>query len=106
MKRLFPVWIGLFLLIAAGCVNEAGAGAEYRSDEQMTSEILAEQAERKYAEYLKTNDGDRAAATKKTAAYLRGFPGIKEVRVSGSDNLFVIMGDGNELLLMLGKDRL
>ncbi len=106
MKTLLPVWIGLFLFILSACSTELGTGVEGRSNEALTPKALVEEAEAKYAEYLAANDGDRAAATEKTAAYLRELPNMKEVTVRGSDNLFVIMEDGSELLLMLGKDRL
>ncbi len=106
MKIVSTAFIGLFLFIAAACASVSGSGVESRSDEHITAEALMEKAEAKYAEYLAADHGNRAAATEKTAAYLRGVPGVKEVTVRGSDSLFVIMGDGNELLLMLGKDRL
>ncbi len=106
MKGLLQVWIGLFLFIATACAAVPGSGDGTRSNEQLTPESLVEQADTKYGEYLTASNGDRAAATEKTAAYLRELPGVNEVTVRGSDNLFVIMGDGNELLLMLGKDRL
>ena len=106
MKRVFMVLIGLFLFTAAACATVSETGVACRSDEQLTVEALMKRAEATYAEYLTACDGDRAAATEKTAAYLRGLPGVKEATVRGSDSLFVIMGDGNELLLMLGKGHL
>jgi predicted metal-dependent phosphoesterase TrpH len=104
--KLFPVWFGLFLLIASACTTVSGGGVEYRSDEKLAPEVLIERAEVKFAEYLAACDGNRSTATEKTAMYLQGLPGVKMVTVRGSDTLFVIMGDGNELLLMLGKNRL
>ncbi len=98
--------MGLFLFTAAACATVSETGVECRSDEQLTPEGVVKQAEAKYAEYLAASGGNRAAATEKTATCLRGLRGVKEVTVRGSDSLFVIMGDGNELLLMLGKDRL
>ncbi len=106
MKRVFTVLIGLFLFIATACATASEAGEACRSDGELTPGVLVEQADAKYAENLKACDGDRAVATEKTATYLRGLPGVKEVTVRGSDSLFLIMGDGNELLLMLGKGRL
>jgi len=106
MKRVLMVLVGLFLFSAAACATVSETAVECRSDKQLTSEALVEQAEAKYTEYLAAYDGDRAAATEKTAAYLRGLAGVKEVTVRGSDSLFVIMGDDNELLLLLGKGRL
>ncbi|HOP39447.1 MAG TPA: hypothetical protein PLI53_00235 [Geobacteraceae bacterium] len=106
MKRLFAVSFGLFLFAVAACAAASATKTGARSDEQLSPEVLVEQAEAKYAEYLAAHDGDRSAATEKTAGYLRGLPEVKEVTVRGSDSLFVIMRDGNELLLMLGKDRL
>ncbi len=106
MKRVFMVFAGLFLFVAASCATVPKTGVECSADERFTPEVVVEKAEAKYAEYLAACDGDRAVATEKTAVYLRGLRGIKEVKVRGSDTLFVIMWDGNELLLMLGKDRL
>lgn len=106
MKRVFMVFIGLLLFVAVSCATVSKTGVECRSDERLTPEVVVEKAEAKYAEYLALCDGDHAAATEKTAAYLRGLQGMKEVKVRGSDTLFLIMGDGNELLLMLGKNRL
>lgn len=106
MKRFFSLWIWLFLFTATACVSESGTGVEASSHEQLTPEVLVKQADAKYDEYLAANEGDRVAATNKTAEYLRELAGVKEVTVRGSDTLFVIMEDGKELLLMLGKNRL
>jgi hypothetical protein len=106
MKKLFPVWFGLFLLAAAACAAEPEKMAAGKSQEQVSPDVLVAQAEAKYAEYLKVHGGDRMMATEKTAAYLRSLSGVKEVTVRGSDSLFVILRDGNELLLMLGRNRL
>jgi len=106
MKSLFPVWIGLFLFMATACATAPGNGVEHHSNESLKPEALVEKADAKYAESLTANDGNRAEATEKTAAYLRELPGVKEATVRGSDSVFVIMDDGRELLLMLGKKRL
>lgn len=106
MKVLFQIWFTLFLFIATACVTESGTGVEFPSNGQLTPETLTEKAEARYSEYLIASDGDRFVAAEKTASYLKELPGIKEVTVRGSDTLFVIMDDGNELLLMLGKNRL
>ncbi|NTW54625.1 MAG: hypothetical protein HGB15_07675 [Chlorobaculum sp.] len=107
MKRMFPVLIGVFLSMTAACANtEPGAGVEARAETPLTPEVLIEKADAKFAEYLSASDGNRSAATAKTAEYLRGLKGVKTVTVRGSDSLFVIMTDGNELLIMLGKNRL
>ncbi|ARM31152.1 hypothetical protein [Prosthecochloris sp. HL-130-GSB] len=106
MKPLFPALVGMFLFIVAGCASVSATGSDCGPDEQPTPEVLVEQAEIKYGQYLAANAGDRAVATEQTAEYLRGVQGVKEVTVRGSDTLFLIMDDGNELLLMLGQDRL
>ncbi|HHE31100.1 MAG TPA: hypothetical protein ENL07_00295, partial [Chlorobaculum parvum] len=87
MKRFFSLWIWLFLFTATACVSESGTGVEAFSHEQLTPELLVKQAEAKYGEYLPANEGDRVAATNKTAEYLRELPGVKEVTVRGSDTL-------------------
>ncbi len=106
MKILVTVLFGLVLFIATAYGTVSESGVECRSNEQLTPEALVQQAEAKFAEYLAAYNGDRAAATEKTAAYLRELKGVKEVTVRGSDSLFMIMGDGNELLLLLGRHRL
>lgn len=106
MKRLFPIWIFLSLFMVAACVTESRTGVELRSNKQLTPEVLVKQAEATYDTYLAANHGDHVAATNKTAEYLRELPDVKTVIVRGSDTLFVIMKDGKELLLMLGKHRL
>ena len=62
MKRVFMVFIGLFLFIAAACATVSGRGVECGSDGKLKHEALVERAEAKYAEYLAACDGDRAAA--------------------------------------------
>ncbi|MGA7827411.1 MAG: hypothetical protein WCA04_07120 [Geobacteraceae bacterium] len=106
MKKAFSVWFGLFLLLAAACAVESDKVSAGTSLEQKSPEVLVAKAEAKYAEYLQANGGDRMAATQKTAVYLRSLSSVKEVTVRGSDSLFLIMRDGNELLLMLGRKRL
>ncbi|MBN2514433.1 MAG: hypothetical protein JXC33_00200 [Deltaproteobacteria bacterium] len=106
MKRIFPALFGLSLLIATACTAESGKMDPGTFQEQISPEALVAEAEVKYAEYLASHGGDRRVATEKTAAYLRNLPGVKEITVRGSDSLLVILRDGNELLLMLGRNRL
>ena len=106
MKRIFSSWFCLFVLISAACVAESGRMDKGTSQEEVSPEVLVQKAEAKFAEYLALHGGDRMVATEKTADYLRSLPGVKNVTVRGSDSLFVILRDGNELLLMLGRNRL
>jgi hypothetical protein len=106
MKIVFFAWFGLFMLMTTSCVAESEKMSTATSQEQISPDALVAQAEAKYAEYLQADHGDRMAATEKTATYLRGLSVVKEVTVRGSDSLYLIMSDGNELLLMLGKNRL
>jgi len=105
MKRVFPVWFGMFLLLASACAAEPGKMSSETARPRVTPESLPLEADTRYAEYLHAA-GNRSVATEKTAAYLRTLPGVKEVTVRGSDSLLVIMEDGNELFLMLGRERL
>ncbi|RQW85686.1 MAG: hypothetical protein EHM79_11225 [Geobacter sp.] len=106
MKRVFPVWFGMFLLLASACAAEPGKMSLETARPRVTPESLPMEADTRYAEYLHAAAGNRSAATEKTAAYLRTLPGVKGVTVRGSDSLLVIMEDGNELFLMLGRERL
>lgn len=109
MKRTASIWAGLFLVTATACGSGPGKVEVATSEtvqRQMSPETLIAMADAKYAEYLSSYGGDRNAAVEKTAAYLRSQPDVKEVKVRGSDNLFVIFEDGSELFLMLGKNRL
>jgi hypothetical protein len=107
MKRVVTVLTGALLLTTSACASIFPcAGVECRSDEQLTPELLIERAEANYAENLAASGSNRSAATEKTAEYLRGLSGVKTVSVRGSDTLLVIMTDGSDLLIMLGKNRL
>ncbi len=106
MKRILLAWFGLFLLTTVACAADSGTMDPGTFQEQVSPEVLVTEAEAKYTEYLASHGGDRRAATEKTAAYLRTLSGVKEVTVRGSDSLFVLLRDGNELLLMLGRNRL
>lgn len=105
MKKFCGLLTGLFLFFATACVAATGTDSSSATDKKITPETLVSKAESAYAGYLAEPQNDAHGATQKTAEYLRGLAGIKEVTVRG-DNLFVIMEDGNELLIMLGKDRL
>jgi hypothetical protein len=106
MKRVFLVWFGMFLLLASACAAEQVKTNSGTALPRVTPESLPVEADTRYAEYLKAAAGNRSEATEKTAAYLRTLPGVKGVTVRGSDSLLVIMEDGNELFLMLGRERL
>ncbi|ABL00178.1 hypothetical protein [Pelobacter propionicus] len=104
MKRVSSVSLAIVLLIASAC--SAGSGTGEESAGNLSPETVARKAESSFGEFLDTHGGDRKAATERTAAYLKTLPGVKEVRVRGSDSLLVIMADGNELMVLLGRDRL
>lgn len=106
MKRVFPVWYGMFLLLASACAAEPDKASSETARPRVTPESLPMEADSRYAGYLHAAAGDKTAATEKTAAYLRTLPGVKGVTVRGSNSLLVIMEDGNELFLMLGRERL
>lgn len=105
MKKVFLICFGLLLTLSAACAAGTGKMNSDTSQGQLSPEALTAKAEAKYSEYLGANAGNRKEAAEKTATYLRDQPGVKEVTVRGG-NLFVIFQDGNELLLMLGKDRI
>jgi hypothetical protein len=105
MKRLSSLSLAIVLLIASAC--SAGSGTQGESATgHLSPETVARKAESSFREFLDAQGGDRTAATERTAAYLKTLQGVKEVRVRGSDSLLVIMADGNELMLLLGRDRL
>lgn len=106
MKKILAACCCLFLFAVPACFADLGSNPPKVSPEQVSPEFLTKRAESKFLEYLASRGGDRKAATEETAAHLRTLSGVKKVTVRGSDSLFVIMQDGNELFLMLGKDRL
>jgi len=106
MKRVVAVWFGMFLLLASACAAEPDKMSPEAAHPRVTPESLPAAADARYAEYLHAAAGNRSVATEKTAAYLRTLPGVKGVSVRGSDSLLVIMEDGNEIFLMLGRERL
>jgi len=106
MKKLLSVALGIVLSAAGACANDSGRMTDGNDDGVVSPETVTEKAERKYTECLGPAGGDRNAATACTAAYLKTIPGVKEVSIRGSDSLFVILTDGNEILLLLGRNRL
>jgi hypothetical protein len=106
MAGIAPVCIGLFFLMAAACAAETGRDNAGASATQTSPTKLSAEAEAKYGEYLGEFKGDRKLATEKTAEFLRTHPLVKKATVRGSDSILIIMQDGSELLLMLGKNRL
>jgi L-lysine 2,3-aminomutase len=48
----------------------------------------------------------REAARDRVVEFLKAQKNVKEVRITGSDSLRVFFADGNDLLMMLGKERL
>jgi outer membrane lipoprotein-sorting protein len=103
MKMVVYIFCCLLLFVVSACAGQTGADG---AGGAVTPERLAAEAEAHYAEYLASSGGQRQAATEKTAAYVQTLPGVRQVTVRGSDSLFVIMEDGGELLLLLGKNRL
>jgi hypothetical protein len=106
MKKLLSVALGIVFSAAGACANDSGRIKDGKDDGVVSPETVTEKAESKYAECLSPAGGDRKAATACTAAYLKTIPGVKDVSVRGSDSLFVILTDGNEILLLLGRNRL
>ncbi len=105
MKRLSFLSLAIVLLVASACSAGSGTGEESAAG-NLSPETVARKAESNFGEFLDAQGGDRQAATERTAAYLKTLQGVKEVRVRGSDSLLVIMADGNELVLLLGRNRL
>ena len=106
MKKIFLICFGLLLILSAACAAGPVKMNSDTSQGEVSPEALTAKAEAKYSEYLGVHGENRKEAAEKTALYLRDQPGVKEVTVRSSSNLFVIFQDGNELMLMLGKDRL
>jgi len=106
MAGVAPVCIGLFFLMAAACAAETGRGDAGAPVSQTSPAKLSAEAEAKYEEYLGKFRGDRKMATEKTAEFLMTHPMVQKATVRGNDSIFIIMRDGNELLLMLGRNRL
>lgn len=106
MKYLFR-WCCLAVLIAiSACAGKPVKSDMEVTDSQISPERLAAEAEASYEKFIVSTGGRRQAATEKTAAHLKTLSGVRSVTVRGSDSLLVILEDGSELLLMLGKNRL
>lgn len=106
MEKLLSVALGVVLSAVGACSHDPGRITEGINNGMVSPETVTVKAERKYMECLSLSGGDRKTATACTAAYLKTVPGVKEVAIRGSDSLFVILTDGNEILLLLGRNRL
>jgi hypothetical protein len=63
-------------------------------------------AQARFDEYMGGRKVSRATATERTAADLRTQPGVAKVTVRGTGSLFILWDNGDELLMLLGRDRL
>lgn len=89
-----------------GCGRpKRGAEKPVEMKQEMTVEEMSHQVQVKYAEAIGLGLS-KEKARDRVVAFLQSLKNIKVVKATGSDTLQVIFTDGNELLLMLGKDRL
>jgi hypothetical protein len=71
----------------------------------MSVEELSNRAQVMFNQSVK--DGrSREDAVQEVAAFLKSQPNVSDVRVTGSDTIRVFFRDGNDILLLLGQDRL
>ena len=85
--------------------NTQAAGKPMVNDQPMTVEVMTREAYTIYQRALK--DGkSKEQAVNKTAEFLRAQKNVSLVIVTGSDTIKVIFTDGNDLLMLLGRERL
>jgi len=82
-------------------VEEPKAG----ETEILSVEEIAKQVQAKYSEALEKKL-TKEEALNEAVKFLNQQKNIKEVKVLGSDSVMVYFTDGNELMILLGKDRI
>jgi len=73
--------------------------------EILSVEEVAKQAQSKYSEALEKKLS-KEEALNEAVKFLKEQKNIKEVKILGSDSVMIYFTDGNELVIMLGKERL
>jgi hypothetical protein len=82
-------------------VEESKAG----ETEILSVEEIAKKVQAKYSEAMEKKL-TKEEALNEAVKFLNQQKNIKEVKVLGSDSVMVYFTDGNELMIMLGKERL
>jgi hypothetical protein len=103
--RPLLAWLTGAVLVLGACGAQGPQAEGEAGGDGPDITTLAQEAGRLYAE--ERGAGAAAdAARDRAAEYLRAQPGVLEVEATGSDSLQLRMDNGEELLLMLGRDRL
>lgn len=99
--------LSVIMLISLNCCLTFSSEQQKRSvdEKSMTIEEIAKKANVIYGDQLRAGE-NKEMAVKKVVEFLQSRKNVKEVKVIGSQTLRVFFTDGNDLLMMLGKDRI
>ncbi|MDI6781973.1 MAG: hypothetical protein QME49_07730 [bacterium] len=95
-------YIGLILIIFLIII---GCQKKQMELNTMTIEQIATEANTQYAAAIK-NSMTREKAMDTVVDFLKEQKNVKDVNVTGSGTVRIFFTDGNDLLLLLGKDRM
>ncbi len=96
----------LSFLFLGGCASEAPFAKQVTQEQKiMTPEELTHDASARFNR-ARAEGAKKEEAVKRVVEFLKAQRNVKDVKVTGSDTLRVFFTDGNDLLLMLGRDRL
>jgi cell division protein FtsI/penicillin-binding protein 2 len=95
-------YIGLILII---CIVILGCQAKQMELNTMTIEQIAAEANNRYAMAIK-NSMDKEKAMDTVVDFLKEQKNVKDIQITGKDTVRIFFTDGNDLLLLLGKDRM
>ena len=95
-------YIGLILIIFLAAL---GCQKKQMELNAMTIEQIAAEANTKYAAAIK-NSSQKEKAMDIAVDFLKQQKNVKDIQVTGSDTVRIFFTDGNDLLLLLGKDRM
>jgi hypothetical protein len=99
--------LSVMVLISLNCcLTRSNNQQKVSGDEKiMTIEEMAKKANVMYGDQLKAGE-TKEIAMKKVVEFLQSQKNVKEVNVTGSQTLHVFFTDGNDLLMMLGEERM
>ncbi|MDD8020432.1 MAG: hypothetical protein PHU81_04490 [Acidobacteriota bacterium] len=118
MKKIaFSLILAILFLGFSGCQRQGEQKARPEAEkagveepkagetEILGVEEIARQVQAKYSEAMEKKL-PKEEALNEAVKFLKQQKNIKEVKILGSDSVMVYFTDGNELMIMLGKDRI